>query len=85
PTPDSLPSASSVTIGVSGEILIMRSGYLSTDRESVYDVFDPAGHWLGELRFARRTSIFEVGRDYITTIRYDELDAPHVEVFRLHK
>ncbi|MEO7363168.1 MAG: hypothetical protein ABI120_22735, partial [Gemmatimonadaceae bacterium] len=85
PTPDSLPAARSMAVGDAGEILVMREGFLPSHRESVYDVFDAGGHWLGDLRLARRTTISEIGADYITTIRYDDLDAPHVEIFHLHK
>ena len=57
----------------------------SSQRQSIYDVFDPTGTWLGELRFARHTRIADVGNDYLLVIRNDENDVPRAEVLRLRR
>lgn len=85
PMPDSLPSAVSLTVAATGEILVMREGFRPSQRQSLYDVFDRTGTWLGELRLPHHTRIAEVGADYVVVIRNDESDVPRVEVFRLHR
>lgn len=85
PMPDSLPAAVSLTVAATGEMLVMREGFRPSQRQSIYDVFDPTGTWLGELRFARHTRIADVGRDYLLVIRNDENDVPRAEVLRLRR
>lgn len=62
-----------------------REGNLSSHTLSLYDVFSATGEWLGEFRLPRRSSISEVGADYMLIVRLDDNDVPHAEVFRLHK
>jgi hypothetical protein len=85
PMPDSLPAAVSLTVAATGEMLVMREGFRPSQSQSVYDVFDSTGTWLGELRLPRHTRIVDVGTDYLLVIRQDDSDVPRVEVFRLHR
>lgn len=85
PMPDSLPAAVSLTVAATGEMLVMREGFRPSQRESIYDVFDRTGNWLGELRFPAHTRIADVGTDYVLVIRSDENDVPRVEVLRLRR
>lgn len=85
PMPDSLPAAVSLTVAATGEILVMREGFRPSQKESIYDVFESTGSWLGELRLPRHTRIVDVGQDYVVVIRNDDNDAPHAEVFRLRR
>lgn len=85
PMPDSLPAAVSLTVAATGEMLVMREGLLPSQRQSLYDVFDRAGVWLGELRFPRHTRIADVGKDYLVVIRSDDRDVPRAEVLRLYR
>jgi hypothetical protein len=85
PMPDSLPAVVSLTVAATGEMLVMREGFRPSQSQSVYDVFDSTGTWLGELRLPRHTRIVDVGTDYLLVIRQDDSDVPRVEVFRLHR
>lgn len=85
PMPDSLPAAVSLTMAATGEILVMREGFRPSQRQSIYDVFDRTGTWLGELRLPHSTRIADVGTDYVVVIRNDDNDVPRVEVFRLRR
>lgn len=85
PMPDSLPAAVSLTVASTGEMLVMREGLRPSQRQSIYDVFDRTGTWLGELRLPRHTRITDVGRDYVVVIRNDDNDVPRAEVFRLRR
>lgn len=85
PMPDSLPSAVSLTVAATGEVLVMREGFRPSQQQSIYDVFDRTGAWLGALRFPRHTRITEVGTDYLLVIRNDDRDVPRAEVFRLRR
>ncbi len=85
PMPDSLPAAVSLTVAATGEMLVLREGLLPSQRQSLYDVFDRAGVWLGELRFPRHTRITDVGKDYLVVIRTDVNDVARAEVLRLHR
>ena len=84
PMPDSLPAAVSLSVGPTGDMLVMREGFRPSQRQSIYDVFDRTGTWLGELRLPRHTRIAEVGQDYLVVIRNDG-DVPRAEVLRLHR
>lgn len=85
PIPDSLPAGIAIRVTTKGEILVLREGHLPSHQHSVYDVFSAEGRWLGEFRLPRRTSIREVGDDYILTVRSNEDDVPLIEVLRLHR
>jgi hypothetical protein len=85
PMPDSLPAAVSLTVAATGEMLVMREGLLPSQRQSLYDVFDRTGAWLGVLRLPRHTRITDVGRDYLLVIRNDDRDGPRAEVLRLYR
>lgn len=50
-----------------------------------WDVFDPAGVWLGTLRTPARFNVLEVGDDYIAGIWRNDLDVQFVRVYRLEK
>ena len=83
--PDSLPAAVALTVAATGEVLVRREGFRPSQRQSIYDVCDRTGTWLGERQLPRHTRIVDVGRDYLLVIRNDDSDVPRVEVFRLQR
>lgn len=85
PTPDSLPAVAGLTLTPEGELLVQREGYLPSQTASLWDVFDPTGRWLGELRLPGHSRILSVGLDYLLTVRRTEDDAWLVEVYRLNR
>jgi len=56
-----------------------------TTRGRSADVFDPAGRWMGAVRFPPRFRPLDIGRDYVLGVRVDDLDVPRVELYRLTK
>ena len=85
PTPDSLPAADGLRIGVDGHIAVARGRYLLTRQPWVYDIFNPNGRWLGELKFPTGVYLFELGTDYVLAVHFVDDDVPVVEVYPLHR
>ena len=83
PTPDSLPAVIGLALTPQGEFLVQREGYLPSQATSLWDVYDPTGRWLGELRLPGHFRILSVGLDYLLAQRRTADDAWVVEVHRL--
>jgi hypothetical protein len=58
---------------------------VTLDEPRKWEVFDPAGAWLGTLSTPARFSVLEIGRDYVLGVRRDDLDVEHVQVLRLRR
>jgi hypothetical protein len=84
PSPDSLPAATELVVASTGELLVMREGKLLSATATLYDVFAPDGHLLGELRLSKGTVVTDVGEDFVVLVRYDKSRAS-VEVHALHR
>ena len=54
-------------------------------RETVWDVFDSEGTWLGPVEFPARFRVLEIGSDYVAGVWKDELDLQRVRVYDLLK
>ena len=74
------------------EFLIDTEGYLwagepiPLQRENAprsWEVFSPAGEWLGSILTPARFELFEIGPDYLLGVFRDELDLEHVQLFQL--
>lgn len=50
-----------------------------------WQVFDPAGEWLGAVRLPGRFTVHEIGADYVLGVRRDELDVERPQVLRLER
>ncbi len=85
PLPDSLAAAQRVVVSQLGEIIVQREGWIPGQQRSLFDVFNARGRWLGEIALPARTGIFDVGQDFVLTVRLDEDDTPLVEVLRLRR
>jgi len=85
PTPDSLPALISIAMNDVGELMVMREGHLPSHTMSVYDVFDPKGQWLGELRIPGRVGVASFGEDYLLAVRQNEDGMMLVEVLPLRR
>lgn len=81
PTPDSLPALQHVTFTSRGELLVMREGLLPSHAQSLYDVFDRSGVWLGTLRLRPQQYIVSASDDTLLAMRRTEDGVVLVEVY----
>jgi hypothetical protein len=69
------------------ERLWVRAGRSAGTERSVFDVFDPAGAYLGEVavpvRLAQEGRTFVIQGDLLAAVILDELDVPTVSVWRI--
>jgi hypothetical protein len=67
--------------------LWVRAGRSAGTERSVFDVFDPAGAYLGEVavpvRLAQEGRTFVIQGDLLAAVVLDELDVPTVSVWRI--
>jgi len=50
-----------------------------------WSVFDSAGTWLGDVQQPRFDQVFQIGRDFVLTLSFDDAGAQHVRVHRLNR
>lgn len=80
--PDSIPAIGNLAFGPDGEIWAARPSVMLEDPR-IWDVFNGAGEYLGEVAGPPNFVIYNVGRDYVLGLRRGEFDVPFVEVYRL--
>jgi hypothetical protein len=83
--PDSVPAVSDLVIGAQGELWVGRGLGLWTDPQSLYDVFDARGHFLGDVVLPTNSRIVDAGLDYLLVIRHDVDDVPFIEMYGLDR
>jgi hypothetical protein len=83
--PDSIPSVYGLNVAPDGSLWVKRDLSSLFGGPSVYDVFDPEGEFLGEIRFPPRFRIHDVGDDYVLGVRTAEYDVPFVEMYSLQR
>jgi hypothetical protein len=84
PDPETKPAYTELL--VDSEECVWAGAYQSTvtlDEPRKWEVFDPAGVWLGALSTPARFTVFEIGPDYVLGVRRDDLDVEHVQLLRL--
>lgn len=64
---------------------IRRNSPPSTDGPEWWDVFDPAGAWLGGVALPANLTVFEVGDGYVAGVWRNDLDVEFVQVRELTK
>jgi hypothetical protein len=80
--PDSIPAVGKMTFGPDGEIWVARLSVMPEDPR-IWDIFNGAGEYLGEVTGPPNFFIMSVGSDYVLGQRRDDLDVPFVELHRL--
>ncbi|NJD19447.1 MAG: hypothetical protein FIA95_09235 [Gemmatimonadetes bacterium] len=86
PAPGTRPANPALLVDSEG--CVWAGAYLSAvtmDEPRTWEVFDPAGAWLGTLSTPARYTVFEIGKDYVLGVRRDDLDVEHVELLRLNR
>lgn len=82
-TPDSLPTAFGLTVGIRGDVWVRRAPVHGMQDQTVFDGFDREGRFRGEFRFDGYFWLYEVGDDYLLGARLDEMGVPHIQLHRL--
>lgn len=83
--PDHKPAFQRFTVDDAGYVWVSRS-VAAAEGGSVFDVFDPAGYFLGAVRYGVEIGQYVpllIQRDAIYTIVTDELDVPYVVRLRI--
>jgi hypothetical protein len=84
PVPGTKPAYTELLVDAEG--CVWAGAYQSAvtlDEPRKWEVFDPAGAWLGTLETPASFTVFEVGRDHVLGVRRDDLDVEHVQLLRL--
>ena len=84
-TPDLVPAAFGLTVGMRGDVWVRRAPLPGMRDATVFDAFDQDGRFRGEIRFDGYFWLYEVGDDYLLGARLDELDIPRIQLHRLHR
>ena len=84
-TPDLVPAAFGLTVGIYGDIWVRREPVVQSQDETVFDAFDRQGRFRGEVRFDGYFWLYEVGDDYLLGARWDDLGIPHIQLHRLSR
>jgi hypothetical protein len=83
-TPDSYPAYQSLVVDAGGDLWV-KDYPRPTDTTATWAVFEPSGTFLGDVRMPGRLRVFEIGDDYVLGSTRDELDVPHVVMYRLRR
>lgn len=84
PAPDSLPATRAVLVDKVGNIWVeqYRAPWESSP---VWEIFNPDGRWLGNVRTPSRFRIHEIGSDYLLGTWRNDLDVEYLRMYGLDK
>lgn len=81
--PEHKPFFTAVVLDAAGNAWVRRDD--APDAETPWDVFDAEGRLLGTVTTPAGLRVTQVGQDFIVGTWSDELEVPHVRVYRLEK
>jgi hypothetical protein len=81
--PSTMPYYSGMLVDSEGHLWVGRYAYGPGPR--VWDVFDPQGQWLGDVRMPDRFTPRAIGESEVLGIARDELDVQRVQAHRIVK
>lgn len=84
PLPDSTPALRALEVDAEGNLWAERYR-LFWEQESIWDVLDPEGAWLGTVELPENVDVFEIGSDYLLGRHRDELGVERLVVYDLVK
>jgi len=82
--PTSLPAYGRLLVGADGSLWAAEQTRYPTI-PSLWQVFSPDGHLLGEVVVPERFMLFQVGIDWVLGVGLDEVDVEYVQLYRLEK
>lgn len=84
---DSLPAVTEILVSRDGHVWLSEwvdpSAWSDRERSFTYQVFDPAGVWLGTVTTPPGVWLREVGPDHVLGLRRGALDEEYVELYEL--
>ncbi len=84
PFPDRLPAYSRLLVDDVGYLWV-EEYRIPMSPQSVWQVFDSSGTWLGRWDAPRGLRVFQFGRDFVIGVRRDEFDVEYVELYALDR
>lgn len=84
PFPETMPAFELIRVSSEGHLWVKRYPWTGVDR-GYWEVFDPAGIWLGTVDAPLRLSIEQVGPDFVLGVWRDEWDVEHVRMYALYR
>lgn len=84
PAPDSFPAYGSISVDDRDRLWVAEFPR-PADRGRDWRVFDPDGRLLGRLHTPHRFSLHDIRGDRLYGIWYDEVDVPHLRVYRFRE
>jgi 6-bladed beta-propeller len=84
PIPEFVPAVGQIIVDAIEHLWIKRY-QLPWDNAADYDIFDPAGRWLGQVGAPSHVEIFQIDRDYILGKHRDELDVERIVIHSLNR
>lgn len=83
-TPDSYPAYQALVVDARGDLWV-KDYPRPTDTTATWAVFEPSGTFLGNVHMPGGLRVFEIGDDYVLGSTSDDLDVPHVVIYRLRR
>jgi hypothetical protein len=83
PHRESLPSFGDIRVDTQGYLWVAR--FAVPGQAGKWDIFDPAGVWLGTLEVPGNLTIHEIGPDYLLAVATDDLGVERVEMYSLQR
>jgi hypothetical protein len=86
PVPETKPAYRSIRVDSEGYLWASRyQSYGDLDEAQVWEVFSPAGHWMGAVTTPARFDVLAVGANYVTGVFKDDFDVQHPQVLSLDR
>jgi len=87
PVPPVRPAYADLQVDPDGDVWLAEhrgwfNDFLGTEPR-VWEVFNPAGGWLGTVELPARFQVFEIGRDYVLGLLRDATDVERPQILRL--
>jgi hypothetical protein len=82
--PHSYPAYQALVVDIRGDLWV-KDYPRPTDTTATWAVFEPSGTFLGDVRMPGGLRVFEIGDDYVLGSTSDDLDVPHVVMYRLRR
>lgn len=84
PFPETMPAFEMIRVSSENHLWVKQYPWTGADR-GYWEVFDPAGIWLGTVEAPLRFSIQQVGPDFVLGVWRDDWDVEHVRMYALHR
>jgi hypothetical protein len=86
PDPETKPAYADLLVDTEGFAWAAKfQGRAESNEPQRWNVFDPAGEWLGSVQVPARFTVYEIGRDYVLGLWRDADDVEHVRMYELIK